>query len=76
MRSLTVKVSQRLSARVARIAKSRHVSQSEVVRLALEGLAETEGDTVIDRVAHLVGAVKSLPKDLSTNPKHLRGFGE
>jgi Arc/MetJ-type ribon-helix-helix transcriptional regulator len=76
MTSMTIKLSSRLSARVARLARQRRVSRSEVVRQALEAFPGDEAATIVERLSHLLGAVRRLPKDLSTNPRHLRGFGK
>jgi metal-responsive CopG/Arc/MetJ family transcriptional regulator len=78
MKSITVKVSSRLSARVATLAKKRKISRSEVVRQAIEAIPDEtpETDTILHRVRHLVGVLTDLPKDLSTNKKYMRGFGE
>lgn len=32
-------------------------------------------ETIGDRVGHLAGTLKGLPHDLSTNKKHMKGFG-
>jgi Arc/MetJ-type ribon-helix-helix transcriptional regulator len=76
MTSITVKLSSRLSARVAYLARQRRVSRSEVVRQALEAFPGDEAGTVVERLSHLLGAVERLPRDLSTSPRHLRGFGK
>jgi len=53
--------------------------ESEIVREALEEYLDANGrsETCFDiaRRSGLVGAVEDAPTDLSTNPKHLRGFG-
>ena len=61
------------AAKVARLAKSRATSESEVIRAAIDAL-EPETADGLDLVADLVG-VTAGPGDLSTNPKHLEGFG-
>jgi predicted transcriptional regulator len=76
MKSMTIKLPASLSARVARLAKQRRVSRSVVVREALEALPDEPADTFVDRFAHLIGQAKGLPRDLSTNRRHLVGFGE
>lgn len=76
MDSMTIKLPARLSARVARIARARHVSRSAVVRQAIEALPVDERDTIVERFGHLLGAARGLPRDLSTNKRHMRGFGE
>jgi hypothetical protein len=76
MGSLTVKLSKQLSARVARIARQRQVTKSEVVRQALEALTEGGARTVTARFGHLFGAGAKAPPDLSTNPRYFKGYGE
>ncbi len=74
--SWTIKIPRRLSARVARLAKRRHVSRSALVREALEALADSApAETFIERVAEHVGTADDLPSDILTNPKHMRGYG-
>jgi hypothetical protein len=46
-----------------------------VVRAALEALPEGTDRTITGRFGHLFGAGKKGPTDLSTNPKHLKGYG-
>lgn len=53
--------------------------ESQIVREALEKYLDSNGkhETCLD-IAHkagLVGAIDEAPRDLSTNPRHLRGFG-
>lgn len=76
MKSMTIKLPASLSARVARLAKKRRVSRSTVVREALEALPDEPEDTFVDRFAHLIGKAKGLPRDLSSDRRHLEGFGE
>ena len=76
MDSITIKIPRRLSARVSRMARERRVSRSEIVRLALETLPEEQGETLIDRLGHLLGSAKGLPRTLSSDRRHLRGFGK
>jgi hypothetical protein len=37
--------------------------------------SEPAPESALARAGDLVGSVKRKPKDLSTNPKYLRGFG-
>lgn len=76
METWTIKVPKQLSARISRLARERHISRSALVREALERLSEGESETFVDRVSQWVGAAKGLPKDLSTNPRYLRGYGK
>jgi hypothetical protein len=71
----TVKLSKRLAAALARTAKQRGCTESELIR---EGIARvTSEDDGIDMVAALgdgIGIVRG-PGDLSWNKKYMRGFG-
>jgi hypothetical protein len=53
-------------------------SESELVRRGLRLVAkETRRRlSALDVAGDIVGSVKGGPKDLSTNPKHMEGFGE
>ena len=73
---LSVRVPRRVSARIATLSKKRKVPVSTVVREALERYA-TEEPSIWDAAEHLfTGARFKGPKDLSTNRKHLKGYGE
>lgn len=74
---LTVKVSSQLAAAVAAAAHRRGVTRSHLVRDALEAhlRAGCEGGSVLERTIDLAGCVRNLPRDLSSNHRHLRGFG-
>ncbi|MBL8912584.1 MAG: CopG family transcriptional regulator [Archangium sp.] len=78
MESWTIKLPSSLSARVTRLAKRRRVSRSVLVREALELLASSEAheETFVERVSQYVGVGVGLPADLSTNKKHLKGYGK
>lgn len=75
MKSFTIKLSAKLSARVSRLARARNVSQSEVVREALEAYSSNQKGSVGEAAAALRGSLKGLPRDLSSNRKHLAGYG-
>lgn len=78
MVTLTVKIPEALAAKLEALVRRRGQRRSEIVREAIER-AVTEPEhgegSVLDLVADLKGVFKG-PKDLSTNPKYLRGFGE
>jgi metal-responsive CopG/Arc/MetJ family transcriptional regulator len=78
MKSITVKLDNRLSERVAKLAKKRRLTKSEVVRQAIEAIPQESDATnsIVERFRHLLGTAKGLPKDLSSNKKYMRGFGE
>lgn len=61
--------------------KLKHVTgrtESELVRRGLQLVAEEEGRrrNALELAGRSVGRFKKGPKDLSTNRKHLEGFGE
>jgi Arc/MetJ-type ribon-helix-helix transcriptional regulator len=71
---MTIRLTRKESARVARLAKRRRVSRSEVVRQGIEALEGAE-KSALDAWRDAVGIVKTGPRDLATNRKHLKGFG-
>ena len=77
MRTVTLKLPDSLAVRLRRAVVRRGTTQSEVIREALEAHlgAERRSGTCLDLIADLAGSVRGLPKDLSSNKRHLRGFG-
>ncbi len=79
MKTLTVKLPPALEGRLAALVRKRKQSKSELVREAIELLVEQPGAPAKGSVLDLVGDLAGIgggPRDLSTNPKHLRGFGK
>jgi hypothetical protein len=78
MTTLSLKLPEAVAARLAAVAKKRNQSKSAVVRGILDDcLKETEpaGEgSCLELCADLAGSI-SGPRDLSTNEKHLRGYG-
>jgi Arc/MetJ-type ribon-helix-helix transcriptional regulator len=78
MRTITVKLPEPLAARLRVTVRKRSSTQSAVVREALEAhlgpRSATGSGSGLDLVRDLVGSV-SGPPDLSTNRRHLRGYG-
>jgi hypothetical protein len=77
-RTISVKLSRPLAARLFAAVRARRTSQSAILREALEkhldsAPRETAG-TVLELAQDLVGSVTG-PADLSTNKKRLRGYG-
>ena len=60
-------------------AREMGVSPSAVVREAIEEFIRrrTPGESAYDvaRTLGIIGSAKGLPADLSTNPRHMEGFG-
>ncbi len=79
MTTITCKVSEKLNAHLEALARRRCTSKSAILREALENKtkasARSAAPSAYDLVKHLCGSLRG-PKDLSTNPRHLRGFGE
>lgn len=79
MVTLTIKLPEALAAKLEALVRRRGQRRSEIVREAIER-AVTEPEhiegSVFDLVSDLKGAAGRGPKDLATNPKYLRGFGE
>ena len=76
MKTITVKLPEPLAAWLSRRARALGRSQSDLVREALQSASDgTSGATCHDVFADICGVIDG-PRDLSTNPKHLSGFGE
>jgi metal-responsive CopG/Arc/MetJ family transcriptional regulator len=77
MTSISLKLPPELEARLTRAARAQGVSKSRLIREALEAhlAAGKRRDTGLELIADLVGCFAG-PKDLSTNPKYMKGFGE
>ncbi len=76
MKTITVKLPEALDAWLSRRARELGQPKSDLVREALQRVRQGQGGTSChDLFADICGAIDG-PKDLSTNPKHLAGFGE
>lgn len=76
MKTLTVKLPDPLAAWLAQRAQALGRPQSELVREALQRASEgTSGPSCHDALGDVCGVING-PKDLSTNPKYLSGFGK
>ena len=76
MKTLTVKLPAPLAKWLSRRARELGRPQSDLVREALQRAREgTSGASCHDAFGDVCGVVDG-PRDLSTNPKHLTGFGE
>jgi hypothetical protein len=76
MKTISVKLPRTLAEWLSRRAQDRGQSQSELVREALEKHREGNGKpSCHDLLEDLCGSIKG-PCDLSTNPKHMEGFGK
>jgi Arc/MetJ-type ribon-helix-helix transcriptional regulator len=76
MKTLTVKVPEQLLADIETAAKGRKVSRSEIIRERLEfGAGRTSG-SLWNRMEDLLIDDDSLPRDLSSNNRHLENYGK
>ena len=79
MKVIAVRVPKSLNTRLEGQAKRDRKSKSALIRQVLESHLVArkgrKGPTTLDIVGHLIGSLKDGPPDLSSNPKHLEGFG-
>jgi hypothetical protein len=79
MERINVRLEGRVKAELEAEARARGVRPSDVVRQAIDDhLARREPRPTCLEIARrigLVGAAKGLPRDLSTNPIYMEGFG-
>jgi metal-responsive CopG/Arc/MetJ family transcriptional regulator len=77
---ITIRVSRRLGQRLESRSRASGKSQSEIVRVAVEtflGTADGSGSAFeAASAAGLIGCAEGLPRDLSTDRRHLEGFGK
>ena len=80
MKTLSLKVPAALERKLAAVVKRRGVRKSIVVREALsrylDDSSELRRGSFLDLASDLFGCVKGAPADLSSNPRHLAGFGK
>ncbi len=76
---ITIRVDKSLHERLESVAEAAGKTESQVVREALEDYLDRQegGATAYDlfKQAGAIGCIKGGPKDLSSNPRHLEGFG-
>ena len=76
MKTISLKLPAALSIRLERAAKQRGKSKSEVVRDALEHFLNGDRPiSALELAGDLVGCAEG-PRDLSTNPKYMEGYGK
>ncbi len=74
MRTVSFKLPEGLDDALSDLARRRNSSRSAIVREALETLATGERRSVTAAVDELVTPFEG-PANLSTNPKHMTGYG-
>lgn len=79
MKTISLKVPDKLHAQLERLAKSRKQTKSDIVREALEqmlnGQERSRPVSALELAGELVGSCQG-PGDLSTNPKYMEGYGK
>jgi predicted transcriptional regulator len=75
LKTMTIKLPPNLGTKVARLAKKRGATRSEIVREAIEAFAEDERPSFSESAAQYRGAAIG-PGDLSTNRRYLEDFGK
>jgi predicted transcriptional regulator len=79
MKAISLKLPDPLFHDLAQAAVDRASSQSEIIRTALTAYLRHDiapsSASCLDRASRWAGLMQG-PADLSTNPEHLRGFGE
>ena len=79
MKTLSLKLSESLLAKLTSVARERGESRSALLREAIEkyitGDNHVSKGSCLDLAKNLVGCVKG-PVDLSFNKKHMRGYGQ
>jgi hypothetical protein len=80
MRTISLKLPERLLQRLEAESKARGTTKSSLVRECLERSLESRPAggkaTCHDLARDLAGSVKGLPSDLATHPKYMEGFGQ
>lgn len=75
MKTVSFKLPEKLDRELDEMARVRKSSRSALVREALEALAKGRRNSVAEAAKDLVGSVEG-PTDLSTNSKHMLGYGK
>jgi predicted transcriptional regulator len=75
VRTASFKLPESLDDALTELARRRYSKRSAIVREALEGLVRDGQRSATALVDELVGTLEG-PSDLSTNPKHMRGYGK
>jgi Arc/MetJ-type ribon-helix-helix transcriptional regulator len=77
---ISVRIPEALTAKLRSRSRAQGTSESDLVRESLETYF---AESTVERTAYelaeeagIIGSVSSAPKDLSTNPRYLKGFGK
>ncbi|HXU39322.1 MAG TPA: ribbon-helix-helix protein, CopG family [Blastocatellia bacterium] len=79
MKSISLKLSKALDAKLTSAAKQRRTTKTAILRAALDEYlarhAEPHPESVAALAKDLIGIASGGPPDLSYNKKHMEGFG-
>src|SRR5260370_39327458 len=82
MNTLTIEVSDELTARLREASEREHVPPAQIVQEVLDRLLPTTeelrppGGSLADKMKDAIGCFDSGLTDLATNPKYMEGYGE
>jgi hypothetical protein len=79
MKTIAVRLPERLFAEIAAESRERRVSKSDIVRERLENGGGRKKSSTLDSIADLIGSINGLPSDLSARKKHylrVTGYGQ
>lgn len=80
MRTISLKLPDRLLDQLENEARTRRVTKSRLVRESLEqalnNRRSSRSASCFDLARDLAGAIKGLPEDLAENPEYMQGFGQ
>jgi metal-responsive CopG/Arc/MetJ family transcriptional regulator len=75
MHPITIKLPEHLRRLLDELVREHGSTRSAVLREALEAYAGRRRPSVTATAGDLVGSLEG-PRDLSTSPRHMQGFGE
>jgi len=75
MITVSLKIPESLARRLKETARRRRMTQSAVIRKAIEDSLVRRRASVLDLIGDLAGSIEG-PPDLSTNPKYMAGYGK
>ena len=76
--TISLKVPAEVGAKLRSVTARKRVSKSEYVRATLIAALNAEEDrpSAFDLVQDIAGCISSGKKDMATNPKYMKGYGE
>ena len=76
---ITVRIEGSIHEQLEHVAQASGMTQPEIIRAAIKDYLRRQLPTQtcydVAKRAGVIGCVKGGPRDMSTNPKHMEGFG-